>query len=125
MDQSTNWTLAFRSTAKTPKPVVLVGENGTGKTILLSHIVNGLAAAQGRAYPETPEVEQGKVYKIRSSSYIKTGSEYYFGRVDFEAGLFLCEVATRRLKQDYESMPLELVGSPAKEGWDQMEGAHE
>ena len=28
-----------------PKPVVLVGENGTGKSILLSHIVNGMAAA--------------------------------------------------------------------------------
>lgn len=105
-----------------PKPVVLVGENGTGKTILLSHIVNGLAAAQGRAYPETPVVDQGRVYKIRSSSYIKSGGEYSFGRVDFEAGLFLCEVATRRLKQDYETMPLELLGSPAKEAWDQMEG---
>ena len=27
----------------TPKPVVLVGENGSGKSIILSHIVNGLA----------------------------------------------------------------------------------
>ena len=25
-----------------PKPIVLVGENGSGKSILLSHIVNGL-----------------------------------------------------------------------------------
>ena len=25
----------------TPKPVVLVGQNGSGKSILLSHIVNG------------------------------------------------------------------------------------
>ena len=39
----------------TPKPVVLVGENGSGKSIVLSHIVNGLAAAKGVAYPETPD----------------------------------------------------------------------
>ena len=66
---------------------------------------------------------QGRVYKIRSSSYIKSGGEYSFGRVDFEAGVVL-RVKLRQddLKQDYETMPLELLGSPAKEAWDQMEG---
>ena len=38
-----------------PMPIVLVGENGSGKSILLSHIVNGLLLAQQSAYPETPE----------------------------------------------------------------------
>ena len=52
-----------------PKPVVLVGENGSGKSILLSHIVNGLLVAQQIAYPESPEVDTGKVYKLRSSTY--------------------------------------------------------
>ena len=30
-----------------PKPIVLVGENGSGKSILLSHLVNGLISAKG------------------------------------------------------------------------------
>ena len=52
-----------------PKPIVLVGENGSGKSVLLSHIVNGLMLAQQSAYPDTPEVEVGKVYKLRSPQY--------------------------------------------------------
>ena len=45
-----------------PKPVVLVGANGSGKSILLSHIVNGLTSAKDHAYPESPEIEKGKVF---------------------------------------------------------------
>ena len=29
-----------------PKPIVLVGENGSGKSIVLSHIVNGMLEAK-------------------------------------------------------------------------------
>ena len=57
-----------------PRPVILVGENGSGKSILLSHIVNGLVSAKGVAYPDAPEVEAGRVYKLRSASYIRSGS---------------------------------------------------
>ena len=46
-----------------PQPVLLVGGNGAGKTILLSHIVNGLIAAKAITYPDTPEVTEGKVYR--------------------------------------------------------------
>lgn len=35
-----------------PKPIVLVGQNGSGKTILLPHIVNRLASAKDIAFPE-------------------------------------------------------------------------
>ena len=70
-----------------PKPVVLVGANGSGKSILLSHIVNGLTSAKDHAYPESPEIETGKVFKLRSGSYIKSGGECYFAKADFEDGL--------------------------------------
>ena len=114
--------ISFPFEGETPKPVVLVGENGTGKSILLSHIVNGLAAAQDLVYPDNPDMEQGRVFKIRNSSYIRSDREYYFGRVDFEQGLFFSEVATRLRKQDYESTPPELLEAPAKAAWDEMEG---
>ena len=48
-----------------PKPALLVGENGSGKSILLSHIVNGLLAAQQVAYPETPEVAVAVQHKCQ------------------------------------------------------------
>ena len=45
---------------ETPMPVVLVGENGTGKSICLSYIVNTLLGIQQFAYPDTPEMETKK-----------------------------------------------------------------
>ena len=103
-----------------PKPVVLVGANGSGKSILLSHIVNGLTSAKDHAYPESPEIETGKVFKLRSSSYIKSGGECYFAKADFEDGLSIGELRSRLLKRDYQSMPSELTGEAATSYWDQM-----
>ena len=103
-----------------PKPIVLVGENGSGKSILLSHIVNGLLEAQQVTYPETPEVETGKVYKLRSSAYIKSGSEYYFGRVDFEDDLFSGEIRSRRKKQEYAATPAGLQEGDVRDAWNGM-----
>ncbi len=105
---------------ETPKPVVLVGENGSGKSILLSHIVNGLLTAKGVAYPETPEVDVGKVYKLRSSSYIKSGYEYYFGRVDFEGSFFVSEIRTQKDKQEYSDAPVGMTGSAAQPLWEKL-----
>ena len=74
---------------ETPQPVVFVGENGSGKSILLSHIVNALISAKDLVYSDTPEVEIGRVYKLRSGSYIKHSRTYYFARTDFEEGLYV------------------------------------
>ncbi len=109
-----------------PKPIVLVGENGSGKSILLSHIVNGLIEAKNIAYPETPEVDTGKVYKLRSTSYIRSREEYYFGRVDFESGLFVSEFRTTRNKKDYDDTPRGIMGSVAESMWLAMDaGSHD
>ena len=106
---------------ETPKPIVLVGENGSGKSILLSHIVNGLIMAKNLAFPETPEVETDRVYKLRSSSYIKQASDYYFSRVDFEREFFVSELRTMLNREDYPSIPPELADSPAASVWQQMD----
>ena len=100
-----------------PKPVLLIGENGSGKSILLSHIVNGLISAKDRTYPHSPEVETGRVYKLRSSSYIKLEKEFYFSRVDFEGDLFISEIRTRSNKEELQETPLEIKGGPAEEAW--------
>ena len=116
-----NLEIEFPFNGETPKPVVLVGENGSGKSILLSHIVNGLLSAKGVAFPETPEVELGKVYKLRSSSYIKPGSEYYFSRVDFDGAIFVSEIRTRRNKQEYSDVPAGISASTAASIWEKVD----
>ena len=100
-----------------PQPVLLVGGNGAGKTILLSHIVNGLIAAKAITYPDTPEVTEGKVYKVRSSTYIASGHQHYFGKVDFEDGHFVSELQLRIRRDNYEHIPAEIEDGPAKELW--------
>ncbi len=112
--------ITFPFDGDVPKPVVLVGANGSGKTILLSHIVNGLASANDHAFPGSPEVEQDKVFKIRNNAYIKTGRETYFAKVDFGSGWFLGELRSRRLKRDYENIPDDISDGDAKLQWGQM-----
>ena len=116
-----NLDIAFPYDGDIPIPVVLVGENGSGKSILLSHIVNGLIMAQSRVYPDAAEVETGRVFKLRSGSYIRSGSEYYFVRTDFSGGLFVEEVRTRRIKREYETPPDMISEGESKRIWEQMD----
>ena len=104
-----------------PKPVVLVGENGSGKSILLSYIVNGLISAESIVYPETPEVETGKVFKLRSGSYIRIGGEIYFGRVDFDNDLFMGEIRLRIPKEKSRNVPTWISGMDAEDAWKEMD----
>ena len=103
--------------AERPKPVLLVGENGSGKSVLLSHIVNGMISAKGAAYPESTEVEEAKVFKLRSNSYISAGAEYYFARIDFESGIFVREMRLREPKSSYTEPPMGTDG-PGAEAWE-------
>ena len=97
-----------------PKPVVLVGPNGSGKSVLLSNIVNGLLYAQSEAYPESPEVEQGKVYKLRSPQYVTSGKEYSFTQVNFMDLSPVRELNLIKQKRDFDQMPAGIEGTDAQ-----------
>ena len=114
--------LEFPFSGDLPKPVVFVGENGSGKSILLSHIVNGLLSAKSVAYPETPEVDPFKVYKLRSGLYITSDRDYYFAQVSFEDGHFVSELRARTAKDDYAAVPIGIRGTVADELWNAMQG---
>jgi ABC-type cobalamin/Fe3+-siderophores transport system ATPase subunit len=45
--------LDFPFNNNTPLPVIVVGENGTGKTILLSHLVNSLVIGKTYHYDDS------------------------------------------------------------------------
>lgn len=104
-----------------PKPVVLVGQNGSGKSILVSHIVNGLIAAKDFAYGGSPELAEGQVYKIRSNQYIKSGSDYYFARFDFADSFFTAELRVVSPKADEGPAPAGIADTDAQPLWDEME----
>ena len=103
-----------------PKPVLLVGENGSGKSIVLSHIVNGLISAKSIAFPDSPEVEPGRVYKLRSASYVKSGSKYYFARVDFQNDLYVAEIQALSKKREHDDVPSGIDESDARPVWRKM-----
>jgi hypothetical protein len=65
-----------------PIPAILIGKNGCGKTIFLSHIVNAFISAKQILY-ENAEVEKGKVYKYRSPYYINGEAMYSHSKVEF------------------------------------------
>ena len=103
-----------------PKPVVLVGANGSGKSVLLSHIVNGLLSAQAAAYPESPEVELGKAYKVRSPRYVTLGKEYSFTQVDFWDSLPVRELILPRPKRRFEQVPAGIARTEAQSLYDNL-----
>ncbi|MDP3266211.1 MAG: AAA family ATPase [Sulfuricurvum sp.] len=93
--------IEFPKNGTAPKPLIIVGENGTGKSILLSHLVNSLIVGKQEVF-DNIEVEKGKVYKYRSADYIKNEKNYAFSSVQFESGIKVEEWQLRRIKSDFE-----------------------
>lgn len=111
--------IVFSFNGDNPKPVLLVGQNGSGKSILLSHIVNGLMAAQSAIYSENSEMAKGKVYKLRSPTYIKSGREYFWTRIEFEHNLYLQELFLKHQKEKFDKKP-EFSFESINQIWDSM-----
>lgn len=111
--------IVFPFNGDNPKPVLLVGQNGSGKSILLSHIVNGLMASQSIIYPENSEVKKGKVFKFRSPFYIKSGREYSCAKIEFERDIFFQELVLGHSKARFSQKPLFSINSMNKL-WEDM-----
>lgn len=82
--------LALPFDGENPKPLVLVGRNGSGKSTVISFIVNALVALKQQFY-EDVEIEKGKVYRLRSALGIHGDANFYFAKLDFEQGVSLIE----------------------------------
>ncbi len=100
-----------------PKPIIIVGENGTGKSILLSHLVNSLITGKQEFFDDV-EVEHGKVYKYRSPSYIRSGKDYSYSSVKFGSGIEVQECQLNRSKNDFENI---LGYVPARRIWNNIQ----
>jgi pantothenate kinase-related protein Tda10 len=53
-----------------PLPILLVGQNGSGKSLTLSVILDALTEARKKKYQSIPELDHDKYIRILSKSYI-------------------------------------------------------
>jgi AAA domain, putative AbiEii toxin, Type IV TA system len=99
-----------------PLPVVLVGENGSGKTTVLSHIISALTAFKQAVY-ENIEIDKGTALRIRGSLYLHAGKHWYHVRLDFDESWYLEEWVLDRPRNRFES---EVSPLPIVDTWKQI-----
>lgn len=69
-----------------PKPVIIVGENGTGKTTLLSNVVDSLYELAEKAFNDVTKSDGGsghQYFKAISPSEIQIGKEYMCSIIEY------------------------------------------
>lgn len=69
-----------------PKPLIIVGENGTGKTTLLSNVVDSLYELAGKAFNDVTESDRGsghQYFKAIFPSEIQIGHNYMYSVVEY------------------------------------------
>lgn len=59
-----------------PVPIVFVGANGSGKSLVLSLLMDALVESQKRAFTELHEVTHQQFLRLGSKSYIRAGADF-------------------------------------------------
>ncbi|MFD3003598.1 AAA family ATPase [Pontibacter toksunensis] len=68
-----------------PLPVILIGKNGTGKTLLLGNILDGIIELKRKKYNQLKEVEDNKYLKIGSMQYIRYEQDFSYVNINNKA----------------------------------------
>ncbi len=77
-------TFGFNADGK-PKPIVFIGKNGSGKSLLLTNLVDALVEVKRNAFPGgIIEVNDRSYYKVGKKSYIKNGENFSFIEITLE-----------------------------------------
>lgn len=79
--------LEFSISNGNPKPIVFVGENGTGKSTLISNIVDAFYEIAGEAFSDARkpgETEGYQYYKAISPTEIHFGKQYMYSYIELE-----------------------------------------
>lgn len=59
-----------------PQPIVFIGKNGSGKTLLLGNILDALIELKRQKYNDLKEVPLNKYFKVGDKDYIKYSEDY-------------------------------------------------
>lgn len=84
-----------------PAPIVMVGKNGCGKTLVLANIVNSIIEIKRKFYSKIPEVSGANFYRVGSKDYIQLGNIYYFVDINFSNTAYCTNAAIRFLGDEY------------------------
>lgn len=79
--------LEFSISNEKPKPIIFVGENGTGKSTLLSNIVDAFYEIAGEAFSDARQPAEGEgyqYYKAISPTEIHFGKQYMYSYVELK-----------------------------------------
>lgn len=97
-----------------PMPVILVGENGTGKSTLLSNIVDSFYEIAGVIYNNAKirEGENVQYYKIITPTEINFGHNYSMSYIEFEynESASLCQYYFKSGELSYKDFSREING---------------
>lgn len=66
-----------------PFPLLLIGKNGSGKTLLLSNILDSLVELKKKVYTNMPEIDSNKLLKVGSTTYISPLKDYLYSNIKF------------------------------------------
>lgn len=88
-----NYELPF-NTDDTPKPVVIIGKNGSGKTLLLSNIIHSLIEFKRKHFNVIPETSSNKLYRASSKKYINSDANFSYINYQFSQGAFYTGIMT-------------------------------
>ena len=69
-----------------PLPVVLIGMNGCGKTLLITNIIHSIIEFKRKIFSDIQEVNGDNYYRIGSKSYIREGACYSYNNILFDGG---------------------------------------
>ncbi|MRG46946.1 AAA family ATPase [Chitinophaga sp. SYP-B3965] len=106
-----------------PKPVIIVGKNGSGKSIFISHIVNTMLGSKNGIY-EGEEVNAGKVYKFRSPQYVSTGKSFSYSKVTLSNNLQMTEWVLLNKRPEIENVLIEEALDDSWRNIDENENTH-
>ncbi len=88
-----------------PIPIVLVGKNGSGKTLVLSNIVHSLIEFKRQIYTEIPEVDGNNFYRVGSKDYIQESKDFSYVNLDYTENISFTSVTVRNEKIfNYETL---------------------
>lgn len=86
-----------------PTPLLIVGENGAGKSIFVATLMNAILSTEAGLF-EDSFVSPGKVFKLRSTSYIARGKSFSHSSVTFVGGFQQSELQLNSVKSEYEKV---------------------
>ncbi|SDP39991.1 AAA family ATPase [Selenomonas ruminantium] len=90
----------------TPKPTVFIGENGVGKTLLLSNITHSLIEIKRNFYEQISDVSGSSYYRVASKKYIYDLENEAYEKITYDNGASYIDFMVKdyeKLKSSFDS----------------------